>query len=70
MSLQHSLENCCADAIGYHHKMAILYNMKGFWNSTIALLDDMQQKGMIRGEWHDYIEVANDLEELKKVISR
>ena len=56
--------------IGYHHKMVILYNMKGFWNSTIALLDDMQQKGMIRGEWHDYIEVANDLEELKKVISR
>lgn len=56
--------------IGYHHKMVILYNMKGFWNSTIALLDDMQQKGMIRGEWHDYIEVANDLKELKKVISR
>lgn len=70
MSLQHSLENSCAHTIGYHHKMVILYNMKDFWNSTIALLDDMQQKGMIRGEWHDYIEVANDLEELKKVISR
>ncbi len=70
MSLQHSVEKSWADAIGYHHKMVILYNMKGFWNSTIALLDDMQQKGMIRGEWHDYIEVANDLEELKKVISR
>lgn len=56
--------------IGYHHKMVILYNMKGFWNSTIALLNDMQQKSMIRGEWHDYIEVVNNLEELKKVISR
>lgn len=56
--------------IGYHHKMVILYNMKGFWNSTIALLDDMQQKGMIRGEWHDYIEVANNLEELKTMIGK
>lgn len=56
--------------IGYHHKMVILYNMKGFWNSTIALLNDMQQKGMIRGEWHDYIEVANDLEELKTMIGK
>ena len=54
--------------IGYHHKMVILYNMKGFWNSTIALLNDLQEKGMIRGDWHDYIEVANDFEELKKKI--
>lgn len=54
--------------IGYHHKMIILYNMKGFWNSTITLLDDMQDKGMIRGDWHDYIEVTNNLEELKKLI--
>ena len=54
--------------IGYHHKMVILYNMKGFWNSTIALLDDLQAKGMIRGDWHDYIEVANSLEELKTKI--
>ena len=56
--------------IGYHHKMVILYNMNGFWNSTIALLDDMQQKGMIRGEWHDYIDVANDFEELKEKIEK
>ena len=56
--------------IGYHHKMVILYNMKGFWNSTIALLDDMQEKGMIRGEWHDYIDVANDFEELKEKIEK
>lgn len=55
--------------IGYHHKMVILYNMKGFWDSVIALLDDMQQKGMIRGHWHDYIEVANNLEELKSTVN-
>ena len=67
MSLHHSLEHCCADAIGYHHKMVILYNMKGFWNSTIALLDDMAEKSMIRGNWRDVIEVADNLEELTKL---
>lgn len=55
--------------IGYHHKMVILYNMKGFWDATISLLADLQQKGMIRGDWHDYIEVANNLEELKAKMS-
>lgn len=56
-----------AHTIGYHHKMVILYNMKGFWNSTIALLDDMAEKSMIRGDWRDVIEVADNLEELAKL---
>ena len=51
--------------IGYHHKLVILYNMKGFWNKLIALLDDLQAKGMIRGDWHQYIKVASSLEDIK-----
>ena len=47
--------------------MVILYNMKGFWNSTITLLEDMADKGMIRGDWRDVIEVTNNLEELAKL---
>jgi uncharacterized protein (TIGR00730 family) len=50
--------------IGYHSKRVVLYNMKGFWDSTIALLDDMQQRGVIRGKWSDFIAVANDFESL------
>ena len=50
--------------IGYHSKPTILYNMKGFWNSLIALLDDLQQKGMIRGDWRTHIKVAENLGEL------
>ena len=57
-----------AHTIGYHHKMVILYNMKGFWNSTIALLDDMAEKSMIRGDWRDVIEVADNLEEFDKAL--
>ena len=58
------------NTIGYHSKKVILYNMKGFWNSTIALLDDMASQGMIRGNWHDYIEVATSLSELQQMVER
>ena len=34
---------------------------------TIALLDDMAEKSMIRGDWRDVIEVADNLEELAKM---
>ena len=57
-----------AHTIGYHDKLVILYNMKGFWDSLIAMLDNLQQKGMVRGNWHDYIAVANNLEELSRII--
>ena len=51
-------------SIGYHKKRVVLYNMKGFWNSLVVLMDDLAQKGMIRGSWRDMIEVADNLEEL------
>lgn len=50
--------------IGYHDKQVVLLNLKGFWNPLIQLLDDLQQRGMVRGEWQQYIKVANSLEEL------
>ena len=55
--------------IGYHHKPVILYNMKGFWDALIALLDDLQAKGMIRGDWRQYIKVADSIEEISRLIS-
>lgn len=54
--------------IGYHHKPIILYNINGFWDSLVALLDDLQQRGMIRGHWTDFIRTANKLEELKAML--
>lgn len=53
--------------IGYHHKPVILYNMKDFWAPLIAQLDDLQQRGMVRGRWRDYILVVNSLKELTEV---
>jgi len=54
--------------IGYHNKPVILYNMKGFWNALIALLDDLQDKGMIRGNWRNYIKTADSIEEIESLI--
>ena len=52
-----------AHTIGYHNKKIILLNAKGFWDSLIAMLDDLQSKGVIRGLWRDYILVANSVDE-------
>ena len=51
--------------IGYHQKKVILYNINGFWDSLIALLDDLQRRGMVRGDWRRHIAVADSLEKIK-----
>ena len=50
--------------IGYHQKKVILYNMKGFWDSLVVLLDDLESRGLMRRPWRSYISVANSLDEL------
>ncbi|WP_033147566.1 TIGR00730 family Rossman fold protein [Prevotella sp. P6B1] len=54
--------------IGYHHKPVILYNMKGFWNPLIQLLDELDCWHMIRGDWQQYIKVVDSLDEIKQLI--
>uniref|UniRef100_A0AB33JS79 Cytokinin riboside 5'-monophosphate phosphoribohydrolase n=2 Tax=unclassified Prevotella TaxID=2638335 RepID=A0AB33JS79_9BACT len=56
-------------SIGYHDKRVVLYNIKGFWDKTIELLDDMQQRGFIRGDYHRMIIPVSSLDELKTVLS-
>lgn len=45
--------------IGYHSKKVILCNINGAWNSLVALLDDLKDKHLIRGDWHRVIEVVD-----------
>ena len=54
--------------IGYHQKTVILYNMKGFWDSLVAMLDDLMAKGVIRGDWREYIKTADSIEEISRII--
>ena len=52
-------------SIGYHHKKVTLINVERFWDSLIALLDDLLKKDMLRGSLSDYIEVKT-IDDLKK----
>ena len=57
-----------AHTIGYHQKQVILYNMKGFWDALVDMTDHLQSLGVIRGNWREYIAVANSLEEIQRLI--
>lgn len=55
--------------IGYHQKRVIVYNINGCWNQLVALLDDLQRQGFMRGTYTDYITVADNLDEVKRIIA-
>ena len=55
-------------SIGYHKKQVIIYNVNGFWDPLVALLDYLQAKGMIRGDYHTLMPVANTFEQLTELI--
>jgi len=52
--------------LSYHDKRVIVYNMKGFWNGLQSLLDSLQKRGLMRGDYHRRICFANSLDELVK----
>ncbi len=54
--------------IGYHNKRIVLYNAKGFWDSLLAMLNDYCQKGFIRCELCKSMLVANNIEELERIL--
>ena len=54
--------------IGYHQKPMVLLNTGDFWRPLITLLDDLQQRGMVRGQWQQYIKVANSTKELATLL--
>ena len=51
-----------AATIGYHAKRVLPFNMGGFWNSLVAMLNDLAGKGVMRGDWQQRIVVADTLE--------
>ena len=56
--------------IGYHQKPVILYNMKGFWDSLIQMLDDLHTRGVTRKQWRTYIKVADSLDDIARIIAQ
>ena len=52
-----------AASIGYHNKRVILYNIGGFWDSLIAMLNDLKARGVLRAGFEDTVKVAHSLDE-------
>ena len=59
-----------AATLQFHQKPIILWNMKGFWDSLINCMDDLQQKGVIRGQWQNCIFVVSNLTEIEQKLSK
>lgn len=57
-----------ANTIGYHKKRVIVYNIGGYWNPLVRLLDHLQDNGMIRGNYSDQILIANSFEDVTRLI--
>lgn len=57
-----------AASIGYHSKRVILYNIGGFWDSLIAMLDDLKTRGVLRAGFDDTVKVAHTLDEIAALI--
>lgn len=57
-----------AASIGYHSKRVILYNIGGFWDSLIAMLDDLKTRGVLRAGFEDTVKVAHTLDEIAALI--
>ena len=59
-----------AASIGYHNKRVILYNIGGFWDSLIAMLDDLKARGVLRTGFDDTVKVAHTLDEIAALIAQ
>ena len=57
-----------SQTLGYHHKIVILYNVGGFWDPCIRMLNEMQTSQMMRKPWVNQIVVANSFEDLEKLL--
>lgn len=68
-TLDELFTTAAAATLEYHKKPLILWNMKGFWDSLVACLDDLQSKGVIRGQWRSGIKVVNSLQEVKEILN-
>lgn len=55
-------------SIGYHSKKVVFYNVDGFWNPMLNLFEHLNTTRFARRSLDHYYEVANDLDELIKLL--
>ena len=58
-----------ANTIGIEHKPVVLYNVDGCWNSLLAMLKDLEEKGLNYAPNVYGLQVAESIEELEAILS-
>ncbi len=58
-----------SQTLGYHHKKVILYNIGGFWDPCIQMLENMQSRHMMRKPWSNQITSASSIESLDQLLN-
>lgn len=58
-----------AASIGYHNKSVILYDMNGFWQPLLAMLEQMRLAGVLRDGFSENLLVAKNLEDIARLLS-
>ena len=43
--------------------------MCGYWDALVGMLDDLERKGAVRGEYSDYIKVVADMNQMADAIN-
>ena len=57
-----------ANAIGLEHKPVVLFNVDGCWDSLLALLKDLAERGFVSAEKTESLHVVTDESELEEIL--
>lgn len=56
--------------LGYHGKPLVVYDMKGFWQPLLRLLETLEAQGLVRGRFADYIKTARTHDEVVRLLEQ
>ena len=57
-----------SNSIGYHAKKVILFNVSGFWDGLLGVLNEMDSKHFINVPLSQYLEVVRSWDELDRLL--
>ena len=57
-----------AATIGYHSKRVVFYNVNGYWDGLLSVLNGMLDAGFLRGDVEKFMAVASSIEQLENLI--
>ncbi|MBR4805887.1 MAG: TIGR00730 family Rossman fold protein [Bacteroidales bacterium] len=67
-TLDEVMTQCAATTVGYHSKPVILFNINGFWDPLISLLNHFEKENLMRGNYRDRIKTATSIAEIEAII--